>query len=85
MGAKESKRQKTAQAELDAQEKAKIEAERRKVLRPIKDRIYDYADGILKEPTPVFIENPDASAIIEWAFSELNDLSDCIKMKADDL
>ena len=79
-----------AEAEVEAKEaeenaiRATEEAKRQEALKPTKDRIYDYADDILKETPPMF-KDPGAATLIQWAISELQTLSDCIKMKADDL
>jgi len=66
-------------------EKAEAEeAARLKTLKPIKDRICDYADDILKETPPKF-EDKDAQDLMNWAWEELALLSDTIKEKAEAL
>ena len=67
------------QERLEAEEK-----ERKKALLPIRDRLYDYADDILKETPPVFEDEP-GNAIVRWAVSEIKELSGQIKVRADAL
>ncbi len=67
------------QERLEAEEK-----ERKKALLPIRDRLYDYADDILKETPPAFEDEP-GNAIVRWAVSEIKELSDQIKVRADAL
>lgn len=84
------------QAEKDAKEKVEREANEKKDkeeaelaetvrqegLRPIKDRIHDYANDLLNLRRPEF-EDVEAIKLIQWAVSEITDLSARIKIKAD--
>jgi len=60
------------------------EEKRQKALKPIKDRIHDYADDLLKETPPVF-KDPVATALMTWTQEKLFELITEIKEKAEAL
>ena len=68
----------------EAEKRAKEETERRERLRPDKDQIYDYANDLVNQRQKP-VDSKEAIAVMKWAKTEIIEISECIKMTADDL